>query len=70
METKQHATEKPTGQWRIQRGNPKISGDKRKQKHNDPKSMEHSKRSSKRVVYNDIGLPQETRKISNDKPFI
>ena len=30
------------------------------------KSMGHSKCSSKREVYSDTGLPQETRKISNN----
>ena len=43
----------------------KISWDKWKRKHNFPKSMGCSKSSSKREVHNYIGLPQETRKISN-----
>ena len=30
--------------------------------------MGHSKSSSKREVYSDTSLPQETRKISNKKP--
>ena len=30
--------------------------------------MGHSKSSSKREVYSDISLPQETRKISNKQP--
>lgn len=33
-----------------------------KQKHSNPNSMEHSKSNSKRKVYNDTSLPQETRK--------
>ena len=56
------------GQWRSQRGNQKITWDKLKWKHNTPKSMECSKSSSKREVYSNTGLPQETRKISNKQP--
>ena len=37
-------------------------------KHNFPKSLECSKSSSRREVHRDIGLPQETRKISNKQP--
>ena len=33
-----------------------------------PKPMGHSKSSSKREVYSDTSLPQETRKISNKQP--
>ena len=47
------------------KGETKIPGDKWKWKHNDPKSMGCSKSSSKREIYSDTGLPQETRKISN-----
>ena len=50
--------------WRNQRGNKKIPVDKWKQKHNDPKSLGHSKNSS----YSDTSLPQETRQISNKQP--
>ena len=32
-----------------------------KQKHSNPNSMEHSKSNSKREVYDDTSLPQETR---------
>ena len=53
------------GHWRNERGNLKMPGDKWKWKHNDPKSMGHSKRSSEREVYGDTSLPLETRKISN-----
>ena len=35
---------------------------------NFPKSMGHRKSSSKREVYSDTGLPQETRKISKKQP--
>ena len=48
-------------QW----GNQKIPGDKWKWKHSDSKSMWCSKSRSKREVYSDTNLPQETRKISN-----
>ena len=34
--------------------------------HNAPKSIGLSKSSSKREVYSDIGLPEETRKILNN----
>ena len=37
-------------------------------KHSDPKPMGCSKSSSKREVYSNIILPQETRKISNKQP--
>ena len=43
----------------------KIPWDKWKWKHNIPKSMGFGKSSSKRKVYSDTSLPQETRKISN-----
>ena len=45
-----------------QRRNLKISGDKWKQKHNNPKLMGCSKSSSKREVYSYTSLPQETKK--------
>ena len=51
--------------WRNQRGNQKIPGDKWKWKHDDPKPVGHSKSRSKREVYSDTLLPQETRKVSN-----
>ena len=41
----------------------KIPGEKWKQKHNDPKSVGHSKSSSKQEVYSNTSLPQEMRKI-------
>ena len=43
----------------------KIPRDKWEQKHNDPKPMGCSKSSSKREVYSNIILPQETRKVPN-----
>ena len=39
-----------------------------KMKHNFSKSMGCSESSSKRKVYSNTGLPQETRKISNKPP--
>ena len=36
---------------------------------NSPKSMEYSKRKSKREVWRDTDLPQETRKISNSLTY-
>ena len=36
-----------------------------KWKHGDPKAIRDSKSSSKKEVYGNINLPQETRKISN-----
>ena len=39
-----------------------------KMKHDDPKPMGPGKSSSKREVYSNTILPQETRKISNEKP--
>ena len=52
--------------FRNQRENKRIPRDKRKWKHNDPKPMGCSKSCSKRVVYSNTVLPQETRKISNN----
>ena len=47
MEAKQYATKWPMDHWRNQRGNKKIARDKWKQKH-DPKTMRHTKSSSRR----------------------
>ena len=55
--------------WRNQRENfLKIPTDKWKWKHNSPKPTGCSKSISKREVYSNIILPQETRKISNKPP--
>ena len=43
----------------------KILRDKWKWKHNDPKTLERSKSSSKREVYSYTSLPKETRKFSS-----
>ena len=53
------------GQWKNQSGNQQVSKDKWKWKYNTPKCMGCSKSSSKREVYSDTGLPQETRKNLN-----
>ena len=66
MEAKQYATKQPMDHLRYQRGNQKIPREKWKWKYADPKAMECSKRSSKREVYSDTSLPQETRQISNN----
>ena len=55
------------GQGTDQRGNQTIHGNKCKQKHSGSKYVGCSKSSSKREVYSNIGLPQETRTISNKK---
>ena len=49
--------------WRSQRGNQKIPRDKWQRKHDDPKPVGCSKSSSKREVYSNTSLPQETRKF-------
>ena len=50
--------------WRNQ----KIPGDKWQQKHDNLKPMGCSKSSSKREVYSNTILPQETRKVPNKQP--
>ena len=66
MEAKQYVAKQPRDHWRNQRGNQKIPRDKWQQKHDDPKPMGCSKSSSKKQVYSNTSLPQETRKISNN----
>ena len=68
MEAKQHVTKEPRDCWRNQRGNQKIPRKKWQWKHDNPKPMGCSKISSKREVYNNTILPQETRKTSNKQP--
>ena len=69
MAAKQYATEQPMDHWRNQSGNKKIPRPMGK-KHNDPKSMECRKSSSKREVYSNTILPHKTKKISNKQPNI
>ena len=56
--------------WRNPRGSKKykLNSDKWKQKCDDPKPTGLSKNSSKRSVYNNTYLPQQTRKITNKQP--
>ena len=49
------------------KGEKKIPRDKLQWKDNDPKPMGCSKKSSKREVYSNTILPQETRKISKNQ---
>ena len=67
MKSKQHVSKQPTGYWRNQKGNQKISWNKWQRKHNS-KPMRCSKSSSKREVYSNTILPQETRKTLNRQP--
>ena len=46
----------------------KLSGNKRKQTHNNPKPMGHSEVSPEREVYSNTGLPKKDRDISNKQP--
>ena len=62
MEIKQHISKFPTGYLRNQKGNQKISRNKWQWKRDNSKPMGCSKSSSKREVYSNIILPQETRK--------
>ena len=43
----------------------KVSGNKWRWTHNNPKPMGHSKGSPGREVYGNTGLPKKDRKISN-----
>ena len=43
----------------------KISENKWKRTHNNPKTMSNSKGSTDRKVHNDTGLPKKDRKFSN-----
>ena len=68
MEAKQYATKQPIDHWQNQRRDKRIPGDENK--NNNLESMGCSKSSSKREVYSNTNLPQETRKISNKQPNI
>ena len=68
MKSKQHVSKQPTGYWRNQKGNQKISRKKSQWKHDNSKPMGCNKSSSKREVFSNIILPQEKRKISNQQP--
>ena len=58
----------PMDHWRNQRGNQKIPREKWQWKHDDPKPIGCSKSNSKREVYSNTIVLQETRKISNKQP--
>ena len=64
VEAKQYVTKQPMDHWRNQEIK-KIPREKWQQKHDDLKLTGHSKSSTKREVYSNKILPQETRKISN-----
>ena len=57
---KQYATKQPVDHWRNQRGNQKLPRGKWRWKHTDPKSKGCIKSSSKREVYSNTILAQET----------
>ena len=67
MEIKQHIYKKPTGYWRNQKRNKKFSRNKWQWKHNS-KPTGYSKSSSKRNVYSNTILPQETIKTLTTQP--
>ena len=68
MEIKQHISKQPTDYWRNQKGNQKISRNKWQWNHDNSKPMGCSKSSSKREVYSNTILPQETRRTLNRQP--
>ena len=57
-----------TSCWRNQKGNQKISRNKWQWKHDNSNPVGCSKSISKREVYSNAILPQETRKTSNRQP--
>ena len=69
IEITQHISEYPTGYWRNQKGNKKISRNKWQWKHDNSKPMGCSKTSSKMEVFSNTILPQETGKILNRHPL-
>ena len=68
MEIKQYISKYPTGYWRNQKGNQKISRSKWQWKYDNSKSMGCSKSGSKREVFSNTILPQETRKTLSRQP--
>ena len=48
--------------------NQKVSGNKWKWTHNNPKPMGHRKGSPERKDYSNTGLPKKNRNISNKQP--
>ena len=68
MESKQYISKQPTAYWKNQKWNKKIFRNKWQWKHDNSKLMACSKSSSRREVYSNTILPQETRKTSNRQP--
>ena len=65
VEAKQHATKQWMDHWRNHREDQKISRDKWQWRDNDPKPMGCGNCSSKREVYSNTSLPQESSQINN-----
>ena len=64
MEAKQYATKKSIDHFRSQR---KYLETNENKTHNDPKHMGWSKSNSKREIYSNKILPQETRELEREK---
>ena len=54
---------------RSKKKSKKVSGNKWKWTHNNPKSMGHSESSPEKEVHSITGLPQKARKTSNKKSY-
>ena len=65
VENEQHGTKQLLGQQRNQRRKQKFSEDKWKWKYHIPNSVGCIKSDTKREVYSNTGIYQDTRKISN-----
>ena len=65
MEVKQHTSEQPKNHRRNQKENQNMHRNELKWKHNNPKPMGFSKRSTKENVHSNTSLPQETGEIGN-----
>ena len=65
METKQHATKKTNGSMRKSKKKSEFTSREMKLETQHSKIYGYSKSSSKKEIYSDTDLPQETRKISN-----
>ena len=68
METKQHATKKTNGSMRKSKKKSEFTSREMKLETQHSKIYGYSKSSSKKEIYSDTDLPQETRKISNKQP--
>ena len=67
MEAKQYDTKQPMDHWKNQRGNQKLTRDKWKQKHDNPKSMGCTKRvlREKFIVIQSYLRKQKTSQIND-----